>query len=102
MRDRLLFYLVIGALTAMVFVFFFLRTQPIPIPKPKITASNTVSQKTPIVTFVDPVRGATNAKLTLVEFADFECVPCKQLSPLIEVVLKSYPNDVRLAWKDLP
>lgn len=102
MRDRLLAFLVIGVLTIMVFVFFFIRTQPIPLPKPKITASELNAQKTPTVTFVDPVRGAANAKVTLVEYADFTCVACKQLIPIIEIAMKTFPNDVRLVWKDVP
>lgn len=102
MRDRLLAFLVIGVLTIMVFVFFFIRTQPIPLPKPKINISNSSGQKTPLVTFIDPVRGATNAKVTLVEYADFECIACKQLNPIIEIAMKTFPNDVRLVWKDVP
>ncbi|OGL77866.1 hypothetical protein A3E97_04235 [Candidatus Uhrbacteria bacterium RIFCSPHIGHO2_12_FULL_47_12] len=102
MRDRLLAFLVIGVLAIMVFVFFFIRTQPIPLPKPKITASDSNAQKVPTVTFVDPVKGAPNAKVTLVEYADFECVACKQLIPIIDIAMKTFPNDVRLVWKDVP
>lgn len=102
MRDRLLAFLVIGFLTVMVFVFFFIRTQPIPLPKPKMTESNSTTQKTPSVTFVDPVRGAPNAKVTIVAYSDFECVACKQLNPIIDVALMTFPNDVRLVWKDMP
>lgn len=102
MRDRLLAFLVIGVLTVMVFVFFFIRTQPIPLPKPKITTSESNAQKMPTITFVDPVRGAANAKVTLVEYADFTCTACKQLIPIIEIAIKTFPNDVRLVWKDVP
>lgn len=102
MRDRLLVFLVIGFLTVMVFVFFFIRTQPIPLPKPKITESNSSTQKTPSVTFIDPVRGAPKAKVTLVAYSDFECAACKQLNPIIDVALMTFPNDVRFVWKDMP
>ncbi|MCX6715219.1 MAG: DsbA family protein [Candidatus Uhrbacteria bacterium] len=102
MRDRYLAFLVIGVLTIMVFVFFFIRTQPIPLPKPKISASTSNGVKTPIVTFADPIRGPANAKVTLVEYADFECTACKQLNPLVDIAMKTYPNDVRLVWKDVP
>lgn len=102
MRDRLLVFLVIGFLTIMVFVFFFIRTQPIPLPKPKVVASDSSGIKTPSVTFADPIKGAANAKVTLVEYADFTCIACKQLPPLIEIALQTYPNDIRLVWKDVP
>lgn len=102
MRERLLAFLVIGALTLMVFVFFFIQTQPIPLPKPKISASDSLGAKTPSVTFADPIQGPINAKITLVEYADFECTACKQLPPILDIILKTYPNDVRLVWKDVP
>ncbi len=102
MRDRLLAFFVIAVLSVMIFIFFFIRTQPVPLPEPKISPSATNTIKTPTVTFVDPVRGAANAQVTIVEFADFECVPCKQLIPLLDIAMQSFPNQVRLVWKDLP
>jgi protein-disulfide isomerase len=102
MHNRYLSFFVIGVLALIVFIFFFIRTQPIPLPKPKISTSDSTGAKTPVVTFADPVLGPADAKITLVEYADFECVACKQLSPIIEVVMNTYPNDVRLVWKDVP
>ena len=102
MRDRLLAYLVIGVLTVIVFVFFFIRTQPIPLPKPKISASDSTGIKTPSVTFADPVTGVADAKVTMVEYSDFTCTACKQLEPILEIILQTFPDDVRLVWKDVP
>lgn len=102
MRNRLLAFLVIGVLSITVFIFFFIRTQPIPLPKPKVTAANSTGTKIPTVTFADPILGPANAKITMVEYGDFECIPCKQMLQILDVVMKTYPNDVRLAWKDVP
>jgi len=50
----------------------------------------------------DPVRGAKDALVTLVVFSDFECPFCKHASSTFERLLADFPDDVRIAWKDLP
>lgn len=50
----------------------------------------------------DPVRGAQNAKITIVEFADFGCEHCKESAAVVRQLLRAYPQDVRIVWKDLP
>jgi protein-disulfide isomerase len=49
-----------------------------------------------------PVRGAKNAKVTIVEWSDFQCPFCGRVEPTVDEVLKAYPNDVRVAFKQLP
>jgi protein-disulfide isomerase len=49
-----------------------------------------------------PVRGPKNAKVTIVEFSDFQCPYCKRGMETMEEVLKMYPNDVKLVFKHLP
>ncbi len=49
-----------------------------------------------------PMHGAKNAKVTIVEFSDFQCPFCGRVEPTVAQVLKEYPNDVRLAFKQLP
>jgi protein-disulfide isomerase len=49
-----------------------------------------------------PTRGAKNAKVTIVLFSDFQCPFCGRVEPTLEQVLKEYPKDVRIAWKNLP
>ena len=101
MRDRILALTVMAALSLMVFVFFFIRTQPIPIPKSKLnTESNAI--KVPSVTFIDPSIGPQDAKIVVVEYSDFECEACKLLNPILDTLRKTYPNDVRIVWKDMP
>ena len=56
----------------------------------------------PPVSFIDPSIGPSNAKVTIVEYADYACSACAQLNPTLASVLKKYPNDVRLVWKDFP
>jgi protein-disulfide isomerase len=49
-----------------------------------------------------PVKGAKNAKVTIVEWSDFQCPFCSRVEPTITKVLEEYKNDVRVAFKQLP
>ena len=50
----------------------------------------------------DPVRGDGNAPVTVVEFTDFQCPSCAAMQPILDEVLKSYGNKVRLVVRDFP
>lgn len=50
----------------------------------------------------DPSRGAATAPVTIVEFTDFQCPACAAMHPIIEEVLKSYGDKVRLVIRDFP
>ena len=50
----------------------------------------------------DPARGDAKAPVTIVEFTDFQCPSCAALQPVLEEVLKSYGNKVRLVVRDFP
>jgi protein-disulfide isomerase len=49
-----------------------------------------------------PVIGPDGARITLVEFADFECPACGRLEPILEHILEQHPQDVRLIYKFYP
>jgi protein-disulfide isomerase len=49
-----------------------------------------------------PVRGPSDAWVTMVEFGDFECPYCGQEEPIIESLLQAYPSDLRLVFKNFP
>ena len=48
------------------------------------------------------VKGNKDAKISIVEFSDFQCPYCARLQPTLRDVLKAYPNDVKLVFKDFP
>ena len=56
----------------------------------------------PLITFLDPIIGPADAKVTIVEFADFRCPHCVKAGEELKKILKAYPNEVRLVWKDFP
>lgn len=49
-----------------------------------------------------PVRGPASAPVTLVEFSDFQCPFCIAATPQLESVLKAYPSQVKLIFKEFP
>ncbi len=49
-----------------------------------------------------PVKGPADAKVTIIEFSDFECPFCIRGKSTMEEVLKAYPTDVKVVFKNLP
>jgi len=49
-----------------------------------------------------PVKGPEGAPITIVEFADFECPHCAEVSPMLDKVVDSNKNNVRMAFKFYP
>ena len=50
----------------------------------------------------DPVLGPADARVTVVEFSDFQCPYCAVAVVKLNAVLKAYPNDVKLVFKQYP
>lgn len=49
-----------------------------------------------------PAKGPENAKITLVEFADFHCGFCKRVKPTLEQLLNKYPGQIRWIFRHFP
>ena len=49
-----------------------------------------------------PSKGPAGARITLIEFSDFECPYCSAAALKVEAILKAYPKDVRLVYKEFP
>jgi len=50
----------------------------------------------------DPVLGPKDALVTMIVFSEFQCPFCKRVEDTLKQVVKTYPTDVRLVWKDNP
>ncbi len=48
------------------------------------------------------VRGNPGAKITMIEFSDFQCPYCLQAYSMVKELLKKYDGKVKLAYRDLP
>ncbi len=49
-----------------------------------------------------PMKGNPNGKITLIEFADYECPHCKRFQPVLRQIVEEFPNDVKLYFKHYP
>ncbi len=50
----------------------------------------------------DHILGPVNAKVTLIEYSDFECPFCQRHLPTLKQIMAQYPNDVRLVYRHFP
>ena len=49
-----------------------------------------------------PTRGDERAKVTIIEWSDFQCPFCSRVEPTVDQILKTYGRDVRVVWKNNP
>ncbi len=56
----------------------------------------------PPVTDKDHVRGNANAKVTVIEYSDFECPFCKRHAPTMQSLYDTYKNDVKFVYRHFP
>jgi len=49
-----------------------------------------------------PVRGPSDAPVTIITFSDFQCPYCSALAPQLEQVLAQFPEQVKLVFKHFP
>jgi protein-disulfide isomerase len=61
-----------------------------------------LSDAVKIPTDGSPVIGPADAKIKLVEFSDFQCPFCILAKPEIDALLKAYPNQISLTFKQFP
>lgn len=56
----------------------------------------------PDVTKADHIKGKDSAKVTIIEYSDFQCPFCQKHEASIEQALKDFPNDVRVVYRYFP
>jgi protein-disulfide isomerase len=49
-----------------------------------------------------PSRGPADAKVTVIEFSDYQCPFCKRAEPTVQALLQKYPTQVRLVYRHMP
>lgn len=47
-------------------------------------------------------KGPKDAKVTIVEFSDFQCPFCSRATGLLDQIQKAYPEDVQIVYKNFP
>jgi len=66
------------------------------------TPDPTFESLIPPITEKDWSIGPENAKITILEYSDFQCPYCAELSPIVESLAKNNSSDVRLVFRHFP
>lgn len=68
----------------------------------RISFTDTDALQSPTITVADPVLGDDSARVTIVNFGDYQCEGCARLDEALSSVAETFPGDIRLVWKDMP
>lgn len=71
-------------------------------PQQPVPAAPTGGPVKPVDEKTDHIRGPKNAKVTIIEYSDFECPFCKRHFDTMNQVAQQYPKDVRLVFRHFP
>ena len=64
--------------------------------------SSTSSGKLPQITNSDPAIGTPSAKVTLVEYADFQCPACAAYHPMVKQILTEFNGKIYFVYRYFP
>lgn len=76
--------------------------QPTTVAAAEIPAAETGLKLRPADPKTESVRGNQNAKITIVEYSDFECPFCKRFHQTMQQVISTYGNDVKWVYRHFP
>jgi len=54
------------------------------------------------VSHTDHILGSEHARVTLVEYGDFECPNCRQAAPVVKQLVERFAGKLRLVWRNFP
>lgn len=59
-------------------------------------------QKIKDISETDHIKGNKDAKVTLIEYSDFQCTFCQTIQPTIQRIMQSYGNNIRFVSRNYP
>jgi protein-disulfide isomerase len=92
----------IGISVAVVFVMVVIASFGFGDKKVKTSFPSPLQDGKIVITDSDRVQGPADAKVTLVEYSDFQCPYCVKLHPTMERVMKEYEGKVRWVYRHSP
>jgi protein-disulfide isomerase len=69
---------------------------------PTPTPTQPAAPVKPVDEKVDHIIGNKNAKITMIEYSDFQCPFCQRHEATMKQALKDFPKDVRLVYRHFP
>jgi protein-disulfide isomerase len=64
--------------------------------------SNFISTTAPDITSGDWGEGSSSAKVSLIEYGDFECPACGEYFPVVQQLVQNYSSTVRFVFRNFP
>jgi protein-disulfide isomerase len=98
-KTRHLLLIFIPAILLASFILFIRIIQYEPLYQ-KITNTSLKQELVPILPN-DPIVGNKRAPITIVAFEDFNCEHCKYQNGLLDKLMETYPNQVKIVWKSI-
>jgi protein-disulfide isomerase len=89
---------VIGGLTLGVFLLIIVASAL----SPKVGPTLVEIPANELIASYTPVKGNLSAKVTLVEFSDFECPACAKFEPYVKQIAEEFKNDIKVAYRHFP
>jgi protein-disulfide isomerase len=68
----------------------------------KVAMARPVEPKIDVAVGTNPAMGSKDAKVTIVEFADYQCPFCARFVPTMKQILKKYDGKVKWVYRDFP
>lgn len=75
------------------------ETEKIPAPTPEPTPT---VERVAVSADDDPVKGPANAKITIIEFSDYQCPFCARAEPTMNQIIDTYKDDIKIVYRDFP
>lgn len=66
------------------------------------TSSGFVATTAPAITSTDWTEGSSTAKVSLIEYGDFQCPACGQYYPLVKQIIADYGDRVLFVFRNFP
>jgi len=71
-------------------------------PQQLFSSSALQADRSSLITEDDPSRGPRDAKVVVIEFADFGCSACQEVQPVVKQLLADYGDKILFIWRDFP
>ena len=85
--------------TILILIFLFIQANHC---KNKLKVVSPEGHPVIIDTSGDPIIGPSDAKITIIEFSDFQCPFCRQMFLVLKKLQEKYPSDIKIIFKNFP
>lgn len=93
MKSKLFWLVLAVTVAGLIGIFAIAGNQP---------ASQSTTEPSAAVTAQDHILGKPEAKVTLIEYADFQCPACANIEPSVNKLAEEYKDELRIVFRHFP